>query len=120
MKTNITLEEFYNKTGGNYNEACLKYKENLLEEALKFLHDSSFAELQTCIAASDYSGAYGSAAALCEQCEKLCFERLAETAERIKNKLCGTETFDDIELFSKVRNEYENTVKLLRKLETEN
>lgn len=122
MKTNITLEEFYKKIGGSYESACAEYKdeEKLMEEAVKFLHDSSFAEIQTYIAASDYSGAHSSAEALAMHCKKLCFTELGNAAELIKNKLCNTDTFDDIALFAEVRNKYEHTVNELRILEQEN
>lgn len=119
MTVNATIEDFYKKTGGSYEKACAKYKdrETVEEEAMKFLHDSSFAELQTCIAASDYKGAYDSAAKLCDLCEKLCFSELMNGAEELKNKLFGADTFDDVNLFGKVRNKYELTVNALRALE---
>lgn len=122
MKNNMTVKEFYNKIGGNYEKAYEKYSgdDALSAEVVKFLHDSSFAELQTCIAASDYAGAYNSAASLCECYAALCFTELSAAAEMIKSKLYGADTFDDIALFGKVKNEYESVVSALRILETEN
>ncbi len=122
MRNNLTIEEFYKKTGGSYEEAHGKYPDDemLAEETLKFLHDSSFAELQTCIAASDYKGAYDSAAALFGLCEKLCFSELAEVAAKMKEKLYGQDTFDDIALFGNIKRQYELIVKELRVLEHEN
>lgn len=122
MKNNMTIEEFYKKIGGSYENAHNMYSddEKLLEETVKFLHDSSFAELQTCIASSNYKGAHDSAAALFELCEKLCFTELSDLAGKMKEKLYGKDTFDDIVLFTGIKNQYELVVTALRILEQEN
>ena len=115
----MTIEECYEKIGGNFAEA----KERLINEKMinrfvgMFLKDQSFAELKTAMEAGDREAAFRGAHTLKGVCQNLGFTSLYETAHEITEKLRGRQTDGCGELMDRVTEEYERTVAAIKILD---
>ena len=115
----MTIEECYEKIGGNFAEA----KERLINEKMinrfvgMFLKDQSFAELKTAMEAGDREEAFRGAHTLKGVCGNLSFTALFEKASELTESLRNNDSEISEEarvLFENVEQAYRNTVETIQ------
>ena len=115
----MTIEECYEKIGGNFAEA----KERLINEKMinrfvgMFLKDQSFAELKTAMEAGDREAAFRGAQTMNGVCGNLSFTALFEKASALTESLRNNDSKISEEarvLFENVEQAYRNTVETIQ------
>ena len=85
----MTIEQCYQKMGGNYTEVCGRLPSQRLVEKFvrKFLDDRSYAELTAAMAAGDHDAAFRAAHTLKGVAANLSFTKLRASASELTEKL---------------------------------
>ena len=85
----VTIKEFYDVTGSDYNDAIKRFMdERRLEKFVKmFLDDPSYRDLETCLAQSDLEEAFHAVHTLKGVCLNLSFSRFYESASAVTETL---------------------------------
>lgn len=105
----ITIERFYEKIGGNYNDVLKRFGSEMILKrfVLKFLQDPSFSELRKGFEEKDAETVFRAAHTLKGVCANLGFERLYrasyELTESFRSKSFTDNSF---ELYRVAENEY--------------
>ena len=116
---NMTIEEFYEKLGGDYTKALNRLPgiQMIKKFSVKFLEDSSYENLCVQIACGNKMQAYYAAATLKEVCGNLAFGKLWTSMEKLTGLLktqgeeIPEETFAVLE---EVKKNYEETAAVIR------
>lgn len=105
----MTLEQFYEKVGGDYRDVTSRLvSESLVKRfLLMFLQDPSFAQLQNALRSGDADSAFRAAHTLKGVCSNLGLNRLQSIAAQLTELLRGR-TFEkgSEELFADLEKEY--------------
>lgn len=118
----MTVRECYMELQADYEGTLERLgSEELMERfALIFLEDDSFRTIKKGLEDADYQAAFNGAHTLKGVCLNLGFTKLFEVSEALTEALRNGAAPADGALFERVQEEYERTVRLLRKLQGEN
>ena len=115
----MTVEECYDKIGGNYKEVIQRLPgESFVKKfAIKFLDDPSFATLKKALEEQDLETAFRGAHTLKGVCQNLSFDALYEVSAALTESLRAGTLEGSGPLFAKVEEQYQRTVAGLRELQ---
>ena len=105
----MTLEEMYQKLGGDYGDVRLRIPSEALIRrfAVKFLSDTTFADLVEAVEAQDWEKAFRVAHTMKGVALNLGFGTLCRTASELTEVLRSREPLKDTALFDAVKTAYE-------------
>ena len=115
----MTLEECYEKIGGNYKEVVQRLPgENFVKKfAVKFLDDPSFETLKKGLEEQELETAFRGAHTLKGVCQNLSFDALYQVSAALTESLRAGTLEGSGPLFAKVEEQYRRTVEGLRELQ---
>lgn len=114
----MTIRECYEQSGSGFDEVERRLgNERMVQRfAVRFLEDTSFADLQTAVSGDDWDAAFRAAHTLKGVCLTLGFTRLYEASADLTEQI-RSRNMDVIEArFSWVCEEYRNLTDLLREV----
>ncbi len=115
----MTLQELYEKTGGDYNGALGRFRDEarVRRFALMFLQDESFAQLEQAVASGDWPLAFRMAHTLKGLALNMSFDRLAASASALTEQLRAGDGPADMALYSAVATDYAALAEALQNLD---
>ena len=115
----MTVKEFYQEIGGNYEEILsrLMSEKLILKFVGKFLNDPSYEGLCQALEKEDYEEGFRQAHTLKGICLNLGFGNLARSSSELTEKLRHGETDGVTELLEKVKVDYKQVAELLKQNE---
>ncbi len=114
----MTVQEFYEKTNGNYEGALKRLKrDEMIQMFLKmFLQDDSYEKLLDAVERGDIDAAFGSAHTLKGVSANIELTQLHEAVCELVEQLRPKQEQADAELMARVKEKYESTVKAIREV----
>lgn len=118
----MDIRECYAEMNADFEEVARRFGSEAMVKkfAVKFLKDSSYANLCSGLAENNGEEAFRAAHTLKGTCANLGFSALYTAAAELTEKLRGRSTEGSEELFEKVREQYDITIAALTKFESEN
>lgn len=118
----MTLEECYDAIGGNYSDVVNRFgKEQLvLKYIYKFLDDESYNLLVQSLDNKDFEEAFRMAHTLKGICQNLSLTRLYDSSSLLTEELRGKCGNNYLFYFNKLKSDYEEIIKIIRKFKKEN
>ena len=117
----MTIQECYEKLGGDYNDALTRLlkEERVMKYVLLFLEEHSFEQLAEAMSAEDYDAAFKYAHNMKGVCQNISFNRLYEPTFLLTDAL--RESSRDIgmamEYFIDLQKVYQETVAVIREFQ---
>lgn len=114
----MTVREFYEETGGDYDEvlARLKTDERIIKFAKMFAEDKSYQVLVRSLETENMDGAFRAAHTIKGMCQNMAFRRLFVSANEITERLRAGEFDGAKEMIGKVTEDYNLVVEGIRRL----
>ncbi len=111
----MTLQEFYQKLGGDYEEVLQRLtKEERIERfVLRFLTDDSYELLCDAMAVENYEEVFRAVHTLKGVCLNLGFSKLLVASAAMTEAVRGGKPLEDKSLFDAVKAEYERTIEVI-------
>ena len=118
----MDIRECYAEMNADFEEVARRFGSEAMVKkfAVKFLKDSSYANLCSGFAENNGEEAFRAAHTLKGACANLGFSALYTAATELTEKLRGRSTEGSEELFEKVKEQYDITIAALTKFESEN
>lgn len=115
----MTLQEFYNAIGGDYEGVMsrLMKEERVVKYVRKFLNDASFETLNAKIAEGDYEEAFRASHTIKGVASNLGFSRLLDSSHKLTEELRGGNAPTDMNDLERVRADYTQTIEAIKALD---
>ena len=115
----MTLKEFYDKIGGDYNGVMsrLMKEERVVKFVRRFLDDKSLATLDEKLAEGNYEEAFRAAHTIKGVASNLGFSRLLDSSNELTEELRGGTALANTDHLDSVRADYEQTIEAIHALE---
>ena len=112
----MTLEEMYQKLGGDYGDVRLRIPSEALIRrfAVKFLSDTTFADLVEAVEAQDWEKAFRAAHTMKGVASNLGFGTLCRAASELTEALRGREPLKDTALLDAVKTAYAEAIDAIK------
>lgn len=112
----MMLEEMYQKLGGDYGDVRLRIPSEALIRrfAVKFLSDTTFADLVEAVEAQDWEKAFRAAHTMKGVALNLGFGTLCRTATELTEALRSREPLKDTALFDAVKTAYAEAIDAIK------
>lgn len=117
----MTLQECYDKMGGDYADVSARLRSEKLVQrfAFKFLDDKSYEMFCTMMAEKNYEEAFRAAHTIKGVCQNLSFARLLKTSSEMSDALRNGWTPEADALMGRMEADYQTTVAAIREYKTE-
>ena len=115
----MTLQEFYTRIGGNYDDTLRRIPSEALVRkfVLKYPNDPSFGQLKDALAAQDWETAFRASHTLKGVAQNLGFDKLQRSASELTEALRGDKPLTDMALLKKVQEDQKELVEAIGKLD---
>ena len=117
----MSLKECYASLDGNYDDVLGRLRsEKLVQKfVLKFLNDGSYDLLCTSLESGDYGEAFRASHTIKGVCQNLSFTRLYSSSNQLTEALRSGWSEEAAGLVEQVKQDYEQTVAAIRRLQEE-
>ena len=114
----MTLQEFYTRIGGNYDDTLRRIPSEALVRkfVLKYPNDPSFGQLKDALAAQDWETAFRASHTLKGVAQNLGMDRLYKTAATLCDAVRGPKPLEDASLWPPVMAAHEEVLAAIREL----
>ena len=114
----MTLQEFYTRIGGNYDDTLRRIPSEALVRkfVLKYPNDPSFGQLKDALAAQDWETAFRASHTLKGVAQNLGMNRLYKTAATLCDAVRGPKPLEDASLWPPVVAAHEEVLAAIREL----
>ncbi len=114
----MTVKEFYDSIGADYNEIMGRLGNEMIIERFvrKFEADKCFQALCEAMDAKDYEAAFRGAHTLKGVCQNLGFSNIYKPLSQLTDELRGGKSPEHPGLFDEVSEEYHKTIDAIKKL----
>ncbi len=115
----MTLQEFYQTIGGDYNDvtARLPSEKLVLKFVLKFLNDESYDLLCKSLETKNYEEAFRAAHTIKGICQNLGFTKLLASSSELTEALRAGESPQAVPLAEKVKEDYQQTIAAIQAID---
>lgn len=112
----MTLQECYEKLGGNYGEVSsrLPSEKFIQKYVLKFVEDKTMGMLETSWQNGDFDEAFRASHTIKGMCQNLSFTRLEKSSSALTEALRGGRSPEADGLYDRVKEDYELTAGVIR------
>ena len=112
----MTLQECYEKLGGNYQEVSsrLPSEKFIQKYVLKFLEDKTYSLLVESWEQENYDEAFRAAHTIKGMCQNLSFSRLLDSSAALTESLRGGKSAGAQALYKKTCEDYEHTAAVIK------
>ena len=114
----MTLQEFYTRIGGNYDDTLRRIPSEALVRkfVLKYPNDPSFGQLKDALTAQDWETAFRASHTLKGVAQNLGMDRLYKTAATLCDAVRGPKPLEDASLWPPVVAAHEEVLAAIREL----
>lgn len=114
----MTVQEFYEEVGGDYNEIMsrLKTEDRIIKFAGMFARDESYQTLVRALDAQDVDSAFRAAHTMKGMCQNMAFTRLLTSSQDITELLRAKDLESAKNMLGKVTEDYDLVMEGIRKL----
>ena len=114
----MTVQEFYDEVGGDYNEIMsrLRTEDRIRKFAGMFTRDESYLSLVRCINEGDADEAFRAAHTMKGMCQNMAFTRLYKSSHEITEVLRGKDLETAKQMLEVVTEDYNIVIAVIEKL----
>lgn len=114
----MTVQEFYEEVGGDYNDIVsrLKTEDRIIKFAGMFARDESYKTLVEALDAQDVDTAFRAAHTMKGMCQNMAFTRLLRSSQEITELLRAKDLESAKDMLSKVTEDYNLVIDGINKL----
>lgn len=114
----MTVKEFYEEVGGDYNEIMsrLKTEDRIIKFAGMFARDESYKTLVQALEAQDVDSAFRAAHTMKGMCQNMAFTRLLTSSQDITELLRAKDLESAKNMLGKVTEDYDLVMEGIKKL----